>query len=164
MSGVFIGIDPGLSGAVAFIGEGGLSVFDMPTLKAGTKRTIDEIELARIIDDATKLNHIEAVALEQVGVRPGEGSVGAFTFGRGYGLLRGILRAHFVPIIDVTPARWKRDLGIKTGSGKDASRALAKEHFQRKADLFARVKDDGRAEAALLALWCSRNAEQKVAA
>jgi crossover junction endodeoxyribonuclease RuvC len=156
MSGWYCGIDPGLSGAVAFIGEGGISVFDMPTLKAGTKRTIDEVELARIIDDATKLNHIEAVALEQVGTRPGEGAVGAFTFGRGYGLIRGILRAHFVPIVDVTPARWKRDIGIKSGAGKDASRALAKERFQRNAHLFARVRDDGRAEAALLALWCSQ--------
>ena len=79
--------------------------------------------------------------------------MGAFTFGRGYGLLRGILRAAFVPITDVTPAKWQRDLGIKSGAGKDASRALAKEHFQRDAGLFARVKDDGRADAALIALW-----------
>ena len=159
---VFVGIDPGLSGAVCILDVSGITLFDMPTLKAGTKRTIDEIELARIVDRF--VSGATACALEQVGVRPGEGAVGAFSFGRGYGLLRGILRAHFVPIIDVTPARWKRDIGIKPGAGKDASRALAKEHFQRNADLFARVKDDGRAEAALLALWCSRNAEQKAAA
>jgi len=150
---VIIGIDPGLSGALAFLGDKGLIVIDMPTLKAGSKRAIDEVELARIIDAAYKLGDIEFAVLEQVATRPGEGAVGAFTFGRGYGLLRGILRAHYIPIIDCTPARWKRDLGIKAGAGKDASRALAKERFQRDAELFNRVKDDGRADASLLAYW-----------
>jgi crossover junction endodeoxyribonuclease RuvC len=150
---IVLGIDPGLSGALACLGPDGLTIHDMPTLKAGTKREIDEVELARLID---AVGPIGLAALEQVGVRPGEGAVGAFSFGRGYGLLRGILRAHFVPVVDVTPAKWLRAIGIKTGAGKDASRALAKEHFQRDAGLFARVKDDGRADAALIALWGRR--------
>jgi crossover junction endodeoxyribonuclease RuvC len=145
-----LGIDPGLSGALAFLRSDGLVIHDMPTLTAGKKREIDEIELARLIDAAGPIDH---AFLEQVGTRPGEGAVGAFAFGRGYGLIRGILRAHFVPIINVTPAKWQRDLGIKTGAGKDAARAMAKERFQHQAGLFARVKDDGRADAALIALW-----------
>ena len=153
MSGLIRGVDPGLSGALAFYHSGSLRIVDMPTLKAGTKRTIDEIELARIIDSS---GTIQAAILEKVGTRPGEGAVGAFTFGHGLGLLRGILRAHIVPIIDVTPQKWQRDLGIKSGAGKDASRALAKERFQRDAVLFSRVKDDGRADAALIALWGAR--------
>ena len=151
-----LGIDPGLSGALAFLGPSGLVIHDMPVLTVGKKREIDEIELARIIDAA---GPIERAYLEQVGVRPGEGAVGAFSFGRGYGLLRGILRAAFIPITDITPAKWQRDLGIKAGAGKDASRALAKEHFQRDAGLFARVKDDGRADAALIALWGRKQLE-----
>jgi crossover junction endodeoxyribonuclease RuvC len=157
-----LGIDPGLSGALALLRpDGALAVHDMPTLQAGKRREIDEIELARLIDAA---GPIERAVLEQVGVRPGEGAVGAFSFGRGYGLIRGILRAHFVPVVDVTPQRWHRAMGIKAGAGKDASRALAKELFQHQAELFARVKDDGRAEAALIALWGTRQAIGRVAA
>lgn len=152
-----LGIDPGLSGALAFLApDGALTLHDMPTLTAGKRREIDEIELARIIDAA---GPIERVFLELVGVRPGEGAVGAFTFGRGYGVIRGILRAAFIPIIDAPPAKWQRDLGIKAGAGKDASRALAKELFQRDAGLFARVKDDGRADAALIAAWGRKQLE-----
>ena len=145
-----LGIDPGLSGALAFVGSDGVEVIDMPTITTGTKREIDEVELARVIDAA---GVISAAVLEKVGVRPGEGGVGAFTFGRGYGLLRGILRAHFIPIVDVTPQTWQRGLGIKAGAGKDASRAVAKQTYQHQAGLFARVKDDGRADAVNIATW-----------
>ena len=151
MIGLTLGIDPGLSGALALLDPAGnLTIHDMPTLQAAKRRTIDEIELARIIDAA---GPIAKAFLELVGPHHGEGPQGAFTFGRGYGLIRGILRAHFIPIVDVAPIRWQRGMGIKPGAGKDASRALAKEHFQRDAALFARVKDDGRAEAALIALY-----------
>lgn len=160
MSGVIAGIDPGLSGAIALLSpDGTLVIIDMPTLKVGAKHMVDEVELARIFD----LHAIGTAVLERVATRPGEGAVGAFSFGRSYGLLRGILRAHFVPIVDVTPQRWQRDIGIKSGGGKDVARALAKEHFQRDAGLFARVKDDGRADAALMALWGRRQALKAVA-
>jgi crossover junction endodeoxyribonuclease RuvC len=152
MNGSILGIDPGLGGALALLDATGghLLIHDMPTLKAGKRRTVDEIELARIIDAA---GPIAKAILEQVGPHRGEGPLGAFSFGRGYGLIRGILRAHFIPIIDVPPVRWQRALGIKAGAGKDAARALAKERFQRDAALFVRVKDDGRADASLIALW-----------
>jgi hypothetical protein len=43
------------------------------------------------------------VWLEKVHTMPGEGPVGAFSFGRTYGLIRGICCANFLPINDVTP-------------------------------------------------------------
>ncbi len=148
------GIDPGLDGAIAFLADGVLKIHDMPTLTLGKKRSIDEIEFARIIDAA---GPIEAAFLEQVATRPGEGAVGAFSFGRGYGFLRGVLRANFVPITDLTPNKWKRAFAIPPGSGKDMSRHIAKCLFQRDAGLFARVKDHGRAEGALIALYGARS-------
>lgn len=148
---MILGIDPGLGGALAFIADDGvILVHDMPTIQAGKRRTIDRIELARLIDAA---GPIEAAYVEKVGTRPGEGAVGAFSFGRGVGIIIGILTAHFIPVHEVTPASWKAKVGIKAGAGKDASRALAKEFWQRDAGLFARVKDDGRAEAALIAFY-----------
>lgn len=149
-----LGVDPGLDGALAFLSGGVLKIHDMPALTLGKKRTLDEVEIVRIIDAA---GPIEAAFLEQVATRPGEGAVGAFSFGRGYGFLRGVLRANFIPITDVTPSKWKRAFGIPPGSGKDTSRHIAKCLFQRDAGLFARVKDDGRAEAGLIALYGARS-------
>jgi crossover junction endodeoxyribonuclease RuvC len=155
-----IGFDPGLDGAGALNADGVLSIIDMPTLRPGKRRVVDEIELARLIGAMGPIDH---AFVELVGIRPGEGAVGAFAFGLGYGVLRGILRAHFIPITFVTPTRWKRAVGIPAGAGKDASRAMAKEMFQHDAGLFARVKDDGRAEAALIALYGARQAGQVAA-
>ncbi|WP_219926473.1 hypothetical protein, partial [Corynebacterium diphtheriae] len=87
-----------LSGALALLDiDGSLEVVDMPTLQL-KKRVIDEYALARIIDNWS--SRVREVWLEQVATRPGEGAVGAFTFGRGYGLLRGICAANFLTIID----------------------------------------------------------------
>lgn len=142
-----LGIDPGLSGALALLDvDGSLEVVDMPTLQL-KKRVIDEYALARIIDDWA--GRVREVWLEQVATRPGEGAVGAFTFGRGYGLLRGICAANFLTIIDVTPQTWKRALRVP--AEKDGARAAASRVFPRHAGMWARVKDDGRAEAALIA-------------
>ena len=44
-------------------------------------------------------------------------------------------------------------LGIPVGAAKDQSRALASNLFPQSAYLFKRVKDDGRAEAALIAYY-----------
>lgn len=151
-----LGIDPGLSGALAFIGPDGLVIHDTPTLTAGKRREIDEIELARLIDAAGR---IDAAFVELVGSRPGEGAQMAFAFGRGYGLVRGILRANFVPITDVSPVKWQRAMGIAAGAGKDASRARAKGLFQHDAALLARVRDDGRADACLIAEYGRRRLE-----
>ena len=143
-----LGIDPGLSGALALYDvDGSLEVIDIPTLQL-KKRVVDEYALARIIDAWS--GRVREVWLEQVGTRPGEGAVGAFTFGRGYGVLRGICAANFLPIFDVTPAGWKS--AMKVRGDKDESRLRASALFPRHADMWALKKHDGRAEAALIAL------------
>lgn len=143
-----VGIDPGLDGALAWFEDGMLAgIDDIPTIRPAKRRLIDEIDLARIIDAAGPIAH---AFIEYVGPQPKEGAVGAFSFGYGYGVLHGILRAHFVPVHRVTPQRWKRAHGISAGSGKEASRWQAKSRWQQHAGLFTRVKDSGRAEAALI--------------
>lgn len=149
MNSAILGIDPGLSGALALYDiDGSLEVVDMPTLQLKTKRVIDEYALARVIDDWS--SRVREVWLEQVGVRPGEGAVGAFTFGRGYGALRGICAANFLTIVDVTPATWKAALKVR--GDKDESRLRASALFPRHGALWSLKKHDGRAEAALIAL------------
>jgi crossover junction endodeoxyribonuclease RuvC len=154
---VILGIDPGLSGALAFYNPetGFLSVLDMPTLKAGGtkgKSVIDMASLARLID--AESTRISQCYLELVGTRPGESGVGAFSFGEGVGIIRGILAASFIPVTRVTPAVWKKAMGC-TGD-KEQSRARASEILPRHADKWPLKKHDGRAEAAVLAVYGAR--------
>lgn len=155
---VILGIDPGLSGALAFYNPetGFLSIADMPTIKSGGakgKNEIDRTALARLIDaEAKRVTHC---FLEKVGTRPGEGAAGAFSFGTGYGMLLGILAANFVPLSLVTPAVWKKAMGC-TGD-KEQSRARASDILPRHADKWPLKKHDGRAEAAVLAVYGARH-------
>jgi crossover junction endodeoxyribonuclease RuvC len=144
-----IGIDPGLSGAIALLVEGKLDrVAAMPTVTAGKKgrRIVDASALTRLVKDMAPTHAI----VEQVGVRPGEGIVGAFSFGRSAGILEGVLAALGVARTYVTPAQWKVEL--KVSANKNEARARASQLLGR-GDLWPLVKDDGKAEAALLAYW-----------
>jgi crossover junction endodeoxyribonuclease RuvC len=62
------------------------------------------------------------------------------------------LAAAGLPIAFLTPPAWKRAVGIPPGKdgAKDAARGEAIRRWPDKSALFARVKDDGRAEAALI--------------
>lgn len=159
MGRAILGIDPGLSGALALLDiDGSLEVIDMPTLQL-KKRVVDEYALARIIDDWS--SRIREVWIEQVGVRPGEGAVGAFSFGRGYGLLRGVCAANFLTMMDVTPGAWKA--ALKVPAEKDGARARASALLPRSAHLWPLKKHDGRAEAACIALHGMRQLSREAA-
>jgi hypothetical protein len=60
-----------------------------------------------------------------------------------------VLAAAGVPITFITPPAWKRAIGL-TLKSKDAARSEAIRRWPDRAALFARVKDDGRAESALI--------------
>lgn len=152
MKGV-LGIDPGLDGALAlYDGEGYCEVLDMPTYQVGKKRHLDALALARWIDANSE--HIDRVWLEYVAASPQMGVTSAFRFGEGYGILQGVLAANFLRVISVTPPVWKR--AMKVTGNKDECRAKAAGLFPHQSGLFARKKDDGRAEACLLAVYGSR--------
>ncbi len=92
------------------------------------------------------------VLVEKVGPRPGEGAVGAFSFGHTFGGILGVLAALRLPHDVVMPAVWKRQAGIPPGADKGVSIATAKRLLPDAEDMLNRKKDDGRAEALLLAL------------
>jgi hypothetical protein len=79
---------------------------------------------------------------------------GELAFGRCRGLVEGVLASLAIPAIFITSPAWKRVVGIAPGrnGAKDAARSEAIRRWPAKASLFARVKDDGRAESALIAL------------
>lgn len=155
---IFLGIDPGLSGALAWVdAQPGkrprlLGVLDMPTrpeVSSGKTRNI--IDLQALADAARNpiFPQPGVVRIEQVGGRPGEAVRAVFRFGYSAGAVAGVA-AMICNRIELTPPQvWRRCVGL-TGD-KGASRALATSFFPDSAPLFKRVKDDGRAEASLIA-------------
>jgi crossover junction endodeoxyribonuclease RuvC len=85
----------------------------------------------------------------------GQGVTSVFSFGRSLGVVEGILGALRIKNSLVTPQTWQK--GIAVTGGKDGSRARAMELFPDQIELFKRVKDDGRSDAALIALWGNKN-------
>jgi crossover junction endodeoxyribonuclease RuvC len=154
MGKVILGVDPGLSGALAAVSlETGkiISVFDMPIFsKKGSKKTINEIndqELAFLIG----CFDVHIAVVEQVSALPGQGVTSMFRLGSAFGTIKGVLAGLGVPFITVHPAKWKKDMRLS--GDKAMSRQLASRVWPDTSHEFRRVKDDGRAEAALLAKW-----------
>jgi len=150
---MILAIDPGASGALAFFDPqaGTLEVVDMPTVAVARsgklKNEISPQMLAAIIAARAPATAV----LEKVGAMPGQGVSSMFQFGRGVGIVEGVLAALHVPTDYVTPQAWQKALNAR--SGKDGNRQRAAELFPAYAHLFARKKDDGRADAALMAYW-----------
>jgi len=159
---LILGIDPGVAGALALwdtrLNE--LIVRDMPTVQVknpSKRRHIFDVELARVIASW----HPNEAYIEAVHAMPGQGVTSMFTFGLGFGIVRGILAALQIRYHLVTPNEWKRH--FRLGSDKQQARLMAARMFPLDSQLFSRVKDDGRAEAALLALFGDRQFSDQAA-
>ena len=155
-----IGIDPGISGAIAVLCDDVLlEVHDMPALEVrvgkANKRQVNPAMLASILYGITLLpeakGHNSWVVLEKVGAMPGQGVTSMFNFGRSFGVVEGVAAGLRLGITYVTPQAWQKRAGKK--EGKDGSRQRVMELYPEHADLFKRVKDDGRADAVLIARY-----------
>ena len=156
---MILGIDIGVSGAIALLSPAGelIDVYDMPCLldgvrtKAGKNRcTVNAPLLAELVYKT----HATKAFVERVGPMPKEGAVSAFAFGDCKGVVRGVLAAAAIPCLFITPAQWKRAVGIPPGKlgAKDQARSEALRRWPAHAARFKLKKDDGKAEAALIGL------------
>lgn len=108
---------------------------------------------APLVADILAKTHASHAFVELVGARPGEGPAGAFSFGKSLGTIEGVLATLSIPQTLITPAVWKRIVGVPPGKeAKDRARAEAIRRWPSKAALFARKRDDGRAKACLIAI------------
>lgn len=149
-----IGIDSGAAGAVAILEAGKLvQVFDMPVVEVMSGGKAKRRVAPEILASELRLYNVaDTVAVvEQVGAMPGQGVTSMFAFGQAYGLVLGVLAGLWIPTTTVTPTTWKK--ALKLNAGKDGARAKAAQLWPAQANEFKRVKDDGRAEASLLAYW-----------
>lgn len=149
MNDYVIGIDPGLSGAIALLRDGEYAeVWDMPTMGrgSGNKQQINAAAVGKLLRECPPCR----AYIELVGAMPGQGVSSMFNFGKAAGAAMGALGALQIPVIEVTPQRWKKQFGL-TGKEKDMARTMAQQ-LMPSAPLSLK-KHGGRADALLIALY-----------
>lgn len=154
MSTAYLGVDPGLNGALAVLRGAVVKTYDMPTHLIKGKKRPDVAGLNDMLAGIVLLEEPRLAVVEDVHSMPKQGVVSSFTFGHVTGVLHAALGAAKIPMHLVSPASWKRVMRLSRD--KDASRQLASRLFPACSAQWARKKDDGRAEAALLAYYGSR--------
>lgn len=140
------GIDPGMTGAVAFYFSetpARVAVEDMPV--AG------KMVSAVLLADMIRKYSPSVAIIESVSSRPGQGVCSVFKFGTSYGVVQGVIGALQIPVEFVSPQRWKKHFHLNRDKGLSLEKA--QQLFPACAASFNRVKDHNRAEACLLARY-----------
>ena len=149
-----LGIDPGLSGAIAYFKLDGdelklIGIRDMPVMENpyGKGRTIDCILLSDLLSPMAGDKTLAVI--ERVSSMPTDGAASAFKFGKTAMAPEALCAAYRIPIHMVAPGVWKRVAKL-IKKPKGVSLARAKTRWPDKAELFKLKKHEGRAEAALI--------------
>ena len=143
---MILGVDIGTQGALALLTpEGGLvGVEDMPVLRDGPKAGRPSM------GHSWRKSFIAGTRRKPSSSMLAPGPAKALWRHLPSAVPAGLWRACWRHAA-LAPACWKRAVGLSMAS-KDAARSEALRRWPSHAALFARVKDDGRAEAALIAL------------
>lgn len=145
---IYIGIDPGKNGGIAFISD----VVNVPiqVLKYSDEDLIDSLSTVTLKDNCR-------CVLEKVNAMPGQGVVSMFNFGQNFGFIQGVLKAYEIPFELVPPQKWKKEFSVT--SDKNTSIEVAKRLFpgvNLKATERCKKDHDGMAEALLMAEYARR--------
>lgn len=154
----YIGIDPGLSGAVVTIcrgaemmridGQFSVRVQSVVTCIKGNETESDVAGFLRTISE-----EMAYAMIESVHSLPKQGIASSFKFGRSYGFLRGLLVALKIPFEEVSPQRWQKAMGCLSRGDKNVTKARAQQLFPQEKITHAT------ADALLIALYCKRKNE-----
>jgi hypothetical protein len=122
---MIIGIDPGVKGGMAMLWDNG----KVEAVLSFTDKS--EAEIVATLDDWLRPMQpfLPTVYLEKVNSMPGEGHVGAFTFGKVYGFLRGLCAGRGLKVKDVYPAIWQSRLGCPSAGNKNVTKNRAIQMF-----------------------------------
>ena len=148
-----LGIDPGLSGAIAILENNKvLGIFDMPVMAEGkkNKKQLNSAQLVNIIKENTQNSEEVVVVVEQVNAMPGQGVTSMFNFGQTFGAIKGICAALQLPIFFVRPSKWKKYFEL-INSSKDSSRTKVIEMYPSLSNELSRKKDVNKSDAILIA-------------
>lgn len=153
---MILAADPGLTGAFASYDAGVVQVTDMPTYTAaaGARQTdrkfIDPAQVVSVLEGYYMLG-CDTLVIELVGGIPGQAASSAFTFGHGVGVIIGAAIHIGYRIERVAASTWKS--AMRCPKDKRAARARASELLPAYSGLWPLQKHDGRAEAAMLAMY-----------
>ncbi|MDE2233582.1 MAG: hypothetical protein KGJ90_05780 [Patescibacteria group bacterium] len=100
------------------------------------------------------LLNADHIFIEAVAARPGQGVTSMFSFGYSAGFVYGLVLSSGRPHTFITPQAWKKVAGLR-GSDAEESRRRASQLLPEAVDFWPRKKDDGVAEAALIA-WAGK--------
>ena len=167
---IYIGIDPGLTGALAVLDSETkeINFVDTPVLEIRVGKKVKHQQDAYAISSLLRAicsGKDVMVTIEKVQAMPGSdgkggrqamGATSAFNFGLGFGMWLGILAALEIPHQQVHPATWKAVMMAGCTKEKDASRVKAMQLYPKTAKDLTRKKDHGRADALLMEAWALR--------
>ena len=151
----YLGIDPGLTGAIAIISDE-VEIFDAPTAQVGRKTVLLVSEMVRLLTKLANQISPMVAAIENVHSMPRQGVASSFSFGKGVGYWIGILAALGIPYEEVTPQRWQAAMLDGMQKSKDASRVRAMQMFPQLSEQLKLKRHSGRADALLIAAWRKR--------
>lgn len=142
---IYIGIDPGKDGAMAFISDVASDAVIVPYDPEVYRKVLKEFD-----------SKTAKACLEHVGAMPGQGVTSMFSFGENFGYIRGLMEAYEIPYELVRPQRWKKEFGIsdKNQSIEVCKRLFPGENLKRTPR--CKKEHDGMAEALLMALYARR--------
>ena len=152
-----IGIDPGLSGAIAILENNKvLNMFDIPVMSEGkkNKKQLNSALLVSLLKENINNKEEVAVVVEQVNAMPGQGVTSMFNFGQTFGAIKGICAALDLPIFFVRPSKWKKYFEL-INSSKDSSRTKAIEMYPKLSNQLSKKKDVNKSDAILIARFFS---------
>lgn len=158
------GIDPGNSGGLAILDRSEtpfktVCLLKLPTVSLSAENSKKEIDAHTLSDILS--NYSERIAfcvvekvsamtyVDESGKLRGQGAAASFAFGKGYGVIIGILATLRVPVVDIPPSTWKMLLGLT--SQKQKSMDLAIKMYPQSSAFIKKKSDDGIAESLLLA-------------
>ena len=150
-----IGIDPGLSGAIAILeNKNVLKLFDMPVMAEGkkNKKQLNSAQLVNIIKKNINKSDDIAVVVEQVNAMPGQGVTSMFNFGQTFGAIKGVCAALNLPIFFIRPSKWKKHFEL-INSSKDSSRTKVIEMYPSLSNQLSKKKDVNKSDAILIARY-----------
>ena len=161
---LIIGIDPGLSGAIAVLDNQKIKdIFDMPVMSEGkkNKRQLNSAQLVELIKQSIKGYEETTIVVEQVNAMPGQGVTSMFNFGQTFGAIKGVCAALGLPIFFVRPSKWKKHFEL-INSSKDSSRTKAIEMYPSLSNELAKKKDVNKSDAILIARFYSETRFKQV--
>lgn len=153
---IFIGIDPGVNGAIAVIDDDlNVSVFQLK-----------KHEIEDVLEGYAGRRAM--ACLEKVNATPQMGVVSAFTFGGAYAAVKTALRCFKIPFAEVAPTKWQSIYPLKRpprGATSEERASYKREHkrelYRLAKDLFPeQCKSQDRADALLIMEYCRRENER----